>query len=115
MKAHMLRLGRWQTSQQIYRATLEVLGGVFNSERCQKETSKVCSIEGYVMKNTNVKNERVIGEREPYTTRFISSKDGTSIGYRQLGCRPGLLLVQGTMGTAQHLMQLAGALADTFT
>jgi len=94
---------------------LEVLGGVFNSERCQKETSKVCSIEGYVMKNTNVKNQRVIGEREPYTTRFVSSKDGTSIGYRQLGRGPGLLLVQGTMGTAQHFMQLAGALADTFT
>jgi pimeloyl-ACP methyl ester carboxylesterase len=52
---------------------------------------------------------------ENYTTHNVTSKDGTVIGYRQLGHGPGLILVQGTMGTAQHFMELAGALADSFT
>ncbi len=48
-------------------------------------------------------------------TGSVTSKDGTTIGYRQIGHGPGVVLVQGTMGTAQNFMQLAGALADTFT
>jgi pimeloyl-ACP methyl ester carboxylesterase len=50
-----------------------------------------------------------------YTTGSVVSKDGTTIGYRQFGHGPGVVLVQGTMGTAQHFLQLAQALADTFT
>jgi len=49
------------------------------------------------------------------TIASITSKDGTTIGYRQLGHGPGVVLVQGTMGSAQNFMQLAGALADSFT
>ena len=56
-----------------------------------------------------------VAEQEHYTTGTVISKDGTTIGYRQLGHGPGVILVQGTMGTAQHFMQLAGALADSFT
>jgi pimeloyl-ACP methyl ester carboxylesterase len=52
---------------------------------------------------------------KPYKTDFVTSKDGTVIGYRQLGKGPGLVLVQGTMGTAQNFMELALALADKFT
>jgi pimeloyl-ACP methyl ester carboxylesterase len=44
-----------------------------------------------------------------------TSKDGTSIGYRRLGRGPGVVLVQGTMGTAYNFRELAEALADTFT
>ena len=55
----------------------------------------------------------VVQERE--TIGSVISKDGTNIGYRQLGSGPGVVLVQGTMGTAQNFTQLAEALADTFT
>ena len=52
---------------------------------------------------------------EPYTTGSVTSADGTTIGYRQLGHGPGIVLVQGAMGSAHNFMQLAGALSDTFT
>lgn len=53
--------------------------------------------------------------REHCTTGFVSSKDGTTIGYRQLGRGPGVVLVHGAMESVQSHMQLAEALADTFT
>jgi pimeloyl-ACP methyl ester carboxylesterase len=49
------------------------------------------------------------------TTGFVTSQDGTTIGYRQLGQGPGIVLVQGAMGSAQNFMQLAELLADAFT
>lgn len=67
------------------------------------------------MKNTNVKNESTVTAPEHYTTGFVTSIDGTTIGYRQLGHGPGVVLVQGTMGTAHNFKQLSEALADTFT
>ncbi len=54
-------------------------------------------------------------EREQFTTASVISKDGTTIHYYQAGHGPGVVLVQGAMGTAQNFMQLAEALADTFT
>jgi pimeloyl-ACP methyl ester carboxylesterase len=51
----------------------------------------------------------------PYTTGAVASKDGATIGYRQLGAGPGLVLVHGGMNAAQNLMRLATLLADTFT
>ncbi len=54
-------------------------------------------------------------EREQFTTASVISKDGTTIHYYQAGHGPGVVLVQGSMGTAQNFMQLAEALADTFT
>lgn len=45
----------------------------------------------------------------------VISKDGTRIGYAQRGQGPGLILVQGTMGTAYHFTELAEVLADRFT
>ncbi len=50
-----------------------------------------------------------------YTTGLVTSRDGTSIGYRQLGEGPGIIAVHGGMQAAQNLMKLAGALADAFT
>lgn len=67
------------------------------------------------MKNTNVKNRSTVAMREHYPTGFVTSKDGTSIGYRQYGHGPGLVLVQGAMGTAHNFHQLAGTLANAFT
>ena len=45
----------------------------------------------------------------------MASPDGTTIGYRQLGTGPGLLLVHGAGQSSQNFMKLAGALSDAFT
>src|SRR6266702_3131246 len=45
----------------------------------------------------------------------VMSHDGTSIGYQSFGSGPGVVLVQGAMGTAQNYRQLALALASQFT
>ena len=52
---------------------------------------------------------------QPYTTDWAISKDGTRIGYRQLGRGPGLVLLHGAASSAHNHMQLAEALADAFT
>ena len=51
----------------------------------------------------------------PYTTGSVTSADGTSIGYRQIGNGPGLILLHGGMQASQHYMRLAAALSDAFT
>jgi len=45
----------------------------------------------------------------------VVSRDGTTIGYRQMGSGPGLVLVHGGMQASQNLMKLATALAAEFT
>ncbi|MGH9195045.1 MAG: alpha/beta fold hydrolase [Acidimicrobiia bacterium] len=47
-------------------------------------------------------------------TGSITSMDGTTIGYRQLGHGPSVVVLHGIMESAQSHMQLAEALADTF-
>jgi pimeloyl-ACP methyl ester carboxylesterase len=53
--------------------------------------------------------------REQYTTGFVTSKDGTTIGYRQLGSGPGVVLLHGSMSSSHNHMQLAELLAGSFT
>lgn len=65
--------------------------------------------------NTSGNNPSTTAGQEPYTIGSVTSQDGTTIGYRQLGNGPGVVMVQGAMGSAQNFMQLAGALADAFT
>ena len=50
-----------------------------------------------------------------YMTDFAISDDGTTIGYRQFGHGPGLLLIHGGMMTSQNFMKLAAALSEGFT
>src|SRR5215467_5058815 len=50
-----------------------------------------------------------------FTVGYVTSPDGTTIGYRQLGHGPGVVLLHGAMESAQSHMQLAIALANTFT
>ena len=45
----------------------------------------------------------------------VTSRDGTTIGYRQFGSGPGLILLHGSMSSGAHHVELAGLLADTFT
>ena len=52
---------------------------------------------------------------KPYIIGSIISKDGTSIGYRQFGNGPGLILVHGSMMASQNFIKLATILSDEFT
>ena len=49
------------------------------------------------------------------TLRVVTPADGTTIGYRQLGEGPGVILLHGAMSSSYNHVQLAKALADTFT
>ena len=51
----------------------------------------------------------------PYTTGSVTSADGTTIGYRQIGSGPGILILPAGMQASQHYMRLATALSDAFT
>jgi pimeloyl-ACP methyl ester carboxylesterase len=50
-----------------------------------------------------------------YAKGAVASKDGTTIGYRQLGTGPGLILIHGGMKSSQDFMKLAAALCHAFT
>jgi pimeloyl-ACP methyl ester carboxylesterase len=54
-------------------------------------------------------------EKENYKKGFVISKDGTNIGYRQMGSGPGLILLHGGVNASQHLMRLGTLLSDKFT
>jgi pimeloyl-ACP methyl ester carboxylesterase len=62
-----------------------------------------------------VENQLAKSTLEDHTTCFVTSKDGTTIGYRQLGHGPALVLLHGHMESAQSHIQLAEALATNFT
>lgn len=50
-----------------------------------------------------------------FEINFVTSQDGTRLGYRQLGQGPGIVLLHGSMESARSHMELARGLADTFT
>ncbi len=50
-----------------------------------------------------------------YTTGSVRSADGTTIGYRQLGSGPGILLIHGAVSSSQLFMKFGTALSDAFT
>ncbi|GHO71568.1 alpha/beta hydrolase [Ktedonobacter sp. SOSP1-52] len=49
------------------------------------------------------------------TISSVISKDGTTIGYRQIGHGPGLIMLHGANVSGLDFTQLAEALADSFT
>jgi pimeloyl-ACP methyl ester carboxylesterase len=67
------------------------------------------------MSKTIVNDQPVVAGSGHYIQGAVVSKDGTTIGYRQLGRGPGLVVLHGAMESAQSHMQLAEALADTYT
>jgi pimeloyl-ACP methyl ester carboxylesterase len=72
-------------------------------------------LQGY---NTTIMQRKMtaeVGTSALYTTSAVTSQDGTTIGYRQFGRGPGLLLVHGGMMTSQNFLKLATALSDEFT
>ncbi len=64
---------------------------------------------------TSINNQAPAPAGAPYTTAHVTSKDGTTIGYRQLGQGPGVVILHGSMSTGYYHLQLAEALADAFT
>jgi pimeloyl-ACP methyl ester carboxylesterase len=53
--------------------------------------------------------------KQKYKTGSVTSKDGTKIGYRQMGSGPGIILLHGGVTASQHFMKLGAALSDSFT
>lgn len=52
---------------------------------------------------------------QKYTKVFVTSKDGTVIGYRQMGHGPGIILLHGGANASQHFMKLGTYLSNDFT
>ncbi|PNY80779.1 alpha/beta fold hydrolase [Deinococcus koreensis] len=50
-----------------------------------------------------------------YGLGFVTSNDGTRIGYREYGSGPAMVLVNGAIGTTQSYHELASDLATDFT
>jgi pimeloyl-ACP methyl ester carboxylesterase len=55
-----------------------------------------------------------IAHAEP-VLESVTSRDGTTIGYRRFGRGPGLILLHGSMSSGAHHVELARLLEDTFT
>jgi len=53
--------------------------------------------------------------KQKYSKGSVTSKDGTVIGYRQMGSGPGIILLHGGAKGSQSLMQLGLDMADDFT
>lgn len=53
--------------------------------------------------------------KQMYETGSVTSKDGTKIGYRQMGSGPRIILLHGGVNASQHLMKLGTLLSDEFT
>jgi pimeloyl-ACP methyl ester carboxylesterase len=56
-----------------------------------------------------------MGKDQKYTKGFVISKDGTTVGYRQMGSGPGLILLHGGISSSQYFMKLGAVLSDEFT
>jgi pimeloyl-ACP methyl ester carboxylesterase len=67
------------------------------------------------MSKTIVNDPPTAAGSRRYSTGAVVSKDGTTIGYRQLGRGPGLVVLHGAMESAASHMQLAEALVDSYT
>ena len=52
---------------------------------------------------------------EPYTLGSVNSSSGVTIGYRQLGHGPGIVVLHGAASSGYNHLQLAEALAEAFT
>ena len=50
-----------------------------------------------------------------FTTHAVSARGGTTIGYRQLGQGPGIVMLHGSMSSGYYHLELAEALSDAFT
>jgi hypothetical protein len=54
-------------------------------------------------------------KNKTYTKGSVTSYDGTTIGYRQMGSDPGIILLHRGINASQHRMELSTLLYDEFT
>ncbi len=74
------------------------------------------AVAGHHMRSHTASPEpSAAGARSLVTTGSVTSKDGTTIGYRQLGRGPGLVILHGTAESSLNHLELAEALADVYT
>ena len=52
-----------------------------------------------------------MSKEQKYTKGFVTSIDGTIIGYRKMGSCPGIIIMHGGVNASQHFMTLGTALA----
>lgn len=57
----------------------------------------------------------IVMSKEQYIKGFVTSLDGTNIGYRQMGSGPSIILLHGGISSSQYLMKLGTSLCDEFT
>ena len=85
---------------------------------CSLRSNGIAAIEaiekGIVSVPYMIRAVRMDAKRD-YKTGSVTSKDGTIIGYRQMGSGPGLIIMHGGLNAAQHFMKLGTALSDAFT
>jgi pimeloyl-ACP methyl ester carboxylesterase len=55
------------------------------------------------------------GAPAAYITHTVTSRDGVTISYRQIGRGPGVVILHGAMETSTSHLELAVALADSYT
>lgn len=53
--------------------------------------------------------------KQKYIKGSVTSKDGTIIGYRQMGSGPGIIIMHGGISSSQYYMKFGTALSDEFT
>lgn len=53
--------------------------------------------------------------KQNYTKGSITSKDGTIIGYRQMGSGPGIIIMHGGISSSQYFMKFGEALSNEFS
>jgi pimeloyl-ACP methyl ester carboxylesterase len=69
----------------------------------------------YMKTQTILENRSVLSVSAHDTTGIVTSQDGASIGYRQIGHGPGVVMLHGAMESARSHTRLAEALADAYT
>jgi pimeloyl-ACP methyl ester carboxylesterase len=55
------------------------------------------------------------GKLPAWQTNLVTSADGTTVGYRQTGSGPGLILIHGGLQSSRNFTKLGTYLADNFT
>ena len=56
-----------------------------------------------------------MSSKQKYIKSFVTSEDGTIVGYRQMGSGPGIVLLHGGVNASQNLMKMGKLLSDEFT
>lgn len=64
---------------------------------------------------TSGNNQVAASAQESFTISSVTSRDGTTIGYRQIGHGPAVVLLHGSNVSGKDFTQLAEGLADAFT